>query len=126
MNIKGISVDTITSLLALGKGSHPREFLALLKVNSETIIEDLYILPGTIGGRESAILQFDMIPLGLGHVGSAHSHPNGVISPSDADIRFFPHAGTYNIIVGYPYEKEDWACFRPDGTRMDLPVISDE
>ena len=125
MNIRGISAGSIALLLAMGREAHPREFAALLG-SDDGIIRDVNIIPGTVGGSDSASVLFDMIPLSLGHIGSAHSHPNGVIRPSEADIRFFSHAGTYNIIVGYPYEQNNWGCFLPDGTRMDLPVIADD
>ena len=125
MNIKGISADTLSLLLTMGRESHPHEFAALLEPE-EGIIRGVDIIPGTIGGSDSASVLFDMIPINLGHVGSAHSHPNGVIRPSEADIGFFSHAGTYHIIIGYPYEQDSWGCFRSDGVRIDLPVIPDD
>jgi proteasome lid subunit RPN8/RPN11 len=125
MNITGIADDTIALLLAMGRDAHPNEFAALLRPD-EGIIRQVDIIPGTVGGSSSASVLFDMIPLSLGYVGSAHSHPNGVIRPSEADIGFFSRAGSYNIIVGYPYDAGCWGCFRPDGTRVDLPVITHE
>ena len=122
MNIIGIDADALTLLLTMGRESHPREFAALLEPE-DGVIRDISIIPGTIGGSESASVLSDMIPISLGHVGSAHSHPNGVIRPSDADISFFSRMGSHHIIVGYPYQEGCWGCFRPDGTRMDLPVI---
>lgn len=125
MNIKGIAEDTLTLLLTMGRESHPHEFAALLSPD-DGIIRDIDIIPGTIGGSQSASVLFEMIPLNLGHIGSVHSHPNGVIRPSDADIDFFSRAGSYHIIVGYPYEQDCWGCFRSDGTPVELPVIPHE
>jgi proteasome lid subunit RPN8/RPN11 len=125
MTIKGISYDTLALLLNMGHESHPREFAALLG-SEEGIIRNVDIIPGTIGGSSSASVLFDMIPLNLGHIGSAHSHPNGVIRPSEADIKFFPRTGSCHIIVGYPYEEDCWGCFHADGTRRELTVIHDE
>ena len=125
MNIKGIAADTLALLLNMGRESHPNEFAALLEPENG-IIQDVDIIPGTIGGSESASVLFEMIPINLGHIGSAHSHPNGVIRPSEADLGFFSRAGSYHIIVGYPYEQDCWGCFRSDGSRIDLPVIPND
>ncbi|MFH0968816.1 MAG: Mov34/MPN/PAD-1 family protein [Methanobacteriota archaeon] len=122
---RGISSNTLNLLLTMGRESHPREFAALLG-SEEGVIREVDIIPGTIGGSQSASVLFDMIPINLGYVGSAHSHPSGVIRPSEADIGFFSRAGSYHIIVGYPYEHENWGCFHSDGSRIELPVISDD
>lgn len=134
MKIIAISKRTLASLLELGRNSFkdpvtrrvPVEFLALISAKKGVIQGDLYLLPGTIGGSETASFPLDMIPLNLGHVGSAHSHPNGVIRPSDADILFFSRTGPCHIIVGYPYEEGCWGCFNADGTRREIEVINDE
>ena len=123
--IKGIAADTLTLLLTMGRESHPREFAALVGADNG-VIRDVDIIPGTIGGSQSASVLFDMIPINLGHIGSAHSHPNGVLHPSDADIGFFSHSGIYHIIIGYPYEQDCWRCFNADGTACDLAVIADD
>jgi proteasome lid subunit RPN8/RPN11 len=124
MKIKGIAADTLNLLLTMGHESHPREFAALLEAE-DGIIRNIDIIPGTISGSESASVIFEMIPLNLGHIGSAHSHPNGVIRPSEADISFFSRTGSCHIIIGYPYEPDCWGCFRSDGTPIELDVIED-
>lgn len=125
MKIKGIAAGTLSLLHTMGQEAHPREFAALLG-EEDGVIRTIDIIPGTIGGYESASVIFEMIPLNLGHVGSAHSHPNGVIRPSEADIGFFSRTGSCHIIIGYPYEPDCWGCFRSDGTRIELEVIDDE
>jgi proteasome lid subunit RPN8/RPN11 len=127
MKIKGISAGTVAFLLELGRIKHPKEFLILLGADNGVITRnDFILLPGTIEGYHSASFPLDMVPLNLGHIGSAHSHPNGVISPSDADISFFSSTGSCHFIVGYPYEEGCWGCFNVDGTRRELAVIDDE
>jgi proteasome lid subunit RPN8/RPN11 len=64
-----------------------------------------------------------MMPLDLHVAGSVHSHPTGVLSPSDADLSFFPRTGGYHVIVGFPYDDQNWACFRANGTRISLEVV---
>lgn len=125
MKIRGISADTLALLLTMGKESHPREFAALLSAE-DGVIHDVDIIPGTIGGSSSASVLFEMIPLNMGHIGSAHSHPSGAVRPSEADIAFFSRTGSCHIIVGYPYELDNWRCFRSDGTSIDLEVIPDD
>jgi proteasome lid subunit RPN8/RPN11 len=81
------------------------------------------MLPGTIGRENSASLLYDMMPLDTHLAGSAHSHPNGVLQPSDADIRFFPRTGRYHLIIGFPYRNNDWQCFTADGEPCTLDVV---
>ncbi|HNX16789.1 MAG TPA: Mov34/MPN/PAD-1 family protein [Methanoregula sp.] len=122
MTIRGIRHELLKLLLELGKNSHPNEFAALLK-EEDGVISELNLLPGTITGSSSASIFFDMMPLGTHLAGSAHSHPNGVCLPSDADLNFFPRAGRYHLIVGAPYRKNDWQCFTADGKPCELEVI---
>jgi len=122
MNIRGIRQDLLTLLLQMGRESHPKEFVGVIR-ERDGVMEELNLLPGTVGREDSASLFYDMMPLDTHVAGSAHSHPNGVISPSDADISFFPRTGRYHLIIGYPYRKNDWRCFTADGRPCDLEVI---
>ena len=121
MKINTVTRDALDLLLEMGRESHPKEFAALLS-HEKGVITDINLIPGTIGGSASASLPFEMVPINLGIVGSAHSHPNGIISPSDADIRFFAVSGWCHIIVGYPYGSDDWRSFHADGTPCNLVV----
>lgn len=123
MHIRGIRHELLSLLLELGRDSHPNEFVALLR-ERDGVIEELNMLPGTITGGESASLFFDMMPLDTHLAGSAHSHPNGVLRPSNADVNFFPRSGRYHLIIGYPYHESDWKCFTADGAPQLLEVIA--
>ena len=109
-------------LFELGREHHPDEFIAVLR-ERDGVIRDLDLVPGTIVGEESASFFIDMLPLDTHQAGSAHSHPNGVLSPSSADLRFFPSVGRYHVIVGYPYTERDWRCYRADGSPANLEVV---
>jgi len=122
MAIRGISRDLLAMLLELGKEHYPDEFVAVLR-ERDGVIRDLDLVPGTIVGEESASFFVDMLPLDTHQAGSAHSHPNGVLSPSPADLRFFPTVGRYHIIVGYPYTARNWRCYRADGRVTHLEVV---
>ncbi len=109
-------------LLELGREHHPNEFVAVLR-EQDGIIRNLDLVPGTIVGEDSASFFIGMLPLDIHQAGSAHSHPNGVLSPSPADLRFFPTVGRYHIIVGHPYGEQDWRSYRADGRPAHLEVI---
>lgn len=122
MKIRGIRQDLLSLLLQMGQENHPNEFAAVIR-EQDGIMEELNLLPGTIGREDSASLFYDMMPLDTHVAGSVHSHPNGVISPSDADLSFFPRTGRYHLIIGYPYRKNNWQCFTSDGQPCNLEVI---
>ena len=122
MKILGIRQDLLSLLLQMGRENHPNEFAGVIR-ESDGVMEELNLLPGTIGREDSASIFYDMMPLDTHVAGSAHSHPNGVIMPSDADLSFFPRTGRYHLIIGYPYRKNDWRCFTADGQPFNLEVI---
>ena len=123
MNIRGIRQDLLTLLLEMGRENHPNEFVALIR-EREGIMDEVNLLPGTIAGGSSASIFTDMMPLDTHMAGSAHSHPNGVLRPSNADINFFPRTGRYHLIIGYPYREGDWRCFTANGDPCELEVIA--
>ncbi|NYT05741.1 MAG: proteasome protein [Methanomicrobiales archaeon] len=122
MKMPGISRELLNLLLSIGKSQHPLEFLAILE-ERDNVLAELDLVPGTVSGAESASFSLDMLPLGTRIAGSAHSHPNGVLEPSTADLRFFPSVGRYHIIVGPPYGPRDWRCFTAGGSPCTLEVI---
>lgn len=122
MTIRAIDSSLLELLLFMGQEAHPKEFAAFL-IEQDGVLAELTLIPGTIGGTGSATVPLDMIPTGLSVAGSAHSHPNGIIRPSDADISFFSQSGaSCHIIVGFPYEPGSYSAFRPDGSVFDLEV----
>lgn len=123
MKILGIKQDLLTLLLRMAQDSHPNEFVALLK-ERDGLIDEVNMLPGTVVREDSASLFYDMMPLDTHVAGSAHSHPSGPIRPSDADLTFFPRTGRYHLIIGYPYQKNNWRCFTADGKPHELEVIA--
>lgn len=122
MTIRGIRKDTLRLLLQMGRDAHPNEFIAVL-TERECVIDEVNLLPGTVLREDSASLFYDMMPLSTHVAGSCHSHPNGVLLPSDADIRFFPRTGRYHFIIGYPYRERDWRCFSADGEPCPMEVV---
>jgi proteasome lid subunit RPN8/RPN11 len=123
MAIRGIRKETINLLLQMGRDAHPNEFIALL-TERDGVIDEVNLLPGTVTGEDSASLLYDMMPLSTHVAGSCHSHPNGVLRPSDADIHFFPRTGRYHVIIGHPYTEQDWRCFSSDGRQYRMEVVA--
>jgi len=119
--VRGIARDTLHFRLEASRSSEPNEFAGLLSVEGD-IIRDVIILPGTESSRMSALVRLYMLP-NMSVAGSAHSHPSGLLRPSEPDILFFSRTGDYNIIVGPPYDESAWICYDGAGKRRDLPVL---
>lgn len=122
MQIRGIRMELLDLLLEMGKDRHPYEFVGVI-MEDDGLLHEIFLLPGTVSNEQSASLVYDMMPLDTHVAGSAHSHPNGNLSPSDADLSFFPRIGRYHLIVGYPYSRDDWRCYRADGQPCALEVV---
>jgi proteasome lid subunit RPN8/RPN11 len=123
MTIRGIRRDTLDLLFQMGRDAHPNEFIALL-TERDGLIDEVNLLPGTVSGEDSASLLFDMMPLSTHIAGSCHSHPNGVLRPSGADMHLFPRTGRFHIIIGYPYSQSNWRCFTADGQPFRMEVVA--
>ena len=122
MSIHGIRQELLNLLFQMGRDAHPNEFVAVLTERGG-VIDEVNLLPGTLTGEDSASLLFDMMPLSTHIAGSCHSHPNGVLHPSNADVHFFPRAGRFHIIVGYPYSEGNWRCFTASGQPCKMEVV---
>ncbi len=114
--------ELLEMLFALGKAEHPNEFLAILKAK-DGIIEELELAPGTYSNENSASFSIDMMPLSTDTAGSAHSHPCGLVRPSDADLKMFPKIGRFHIIIGTPYNENTWRAFRANGEPYEMEVV---
>ncbi|MGV8176125.1 MAG: Mov34/MPN/PAD-1 family protein [Methanothrix sp.] len=119
--VLGIARDTLHFILEASRSSLPNEFAGLLSVEDE-IITDVLILPGTENSRMSALVQLYMLP-NMSVAGSAHSHPNGDLRPSEPDIIFFSRTGDYHIIVGPPFDEHSFVCYDGAGKQRDLAVL---
>ncbi len=119
--VKGIARETLRFILEVSKSSYPNEFAGLLQVENG-IITEVLVLPGTESSESSALLKLFMMP-NMSSVGSVHSHPSGIIKPSNADLQMFGKTGNYHIIVGSPYDFQSWKCFNAEGEERELQII---
>ncbi|ESP88842.1 Mov34/MPN/PAD-1 family protein [Candidatus Halobonum tyrrellensis] len=129
--VLGIADDTLEFALEASDETHPNEYMGFLRGTDArdlgldrdgTVITDVLVIPGTTSSPESATVRENLIPNGSRAVGSIHSHPNGVLRPSNQDLTTF-HAGSVHVIVGAPYERDCWRAFDPDGEPTELDVL---
>jgi len=132
--ILGIADSALEFALAASEESHPNEYMGILRGEDArklgldadgTVLSDVLVIPGTESNPVSATLKTSMVPNDLRAAGSIHSHPNGVLRPSDADLQTFGR-GDVHIIVGAPYGKEDWQAFDNEGEPIELDVLDVE
>lgn len=129
--ILGIAAETLEFAIEASEASHPDEYMGFLRgENARTlgldrdglVITDILVVPGTESNSVSATVRTSQIPNDVRALGSVHSHPNGVIKPSSADLSTFGR-GTVHIIIGAPYRQSDWQAFDSEGHPTQLPVI---
>ncbi|MCZ0861156.1 MAG: Mov34/MPN/PAD-1 family protein [Methanocorpusculum sp.] len=123
MFVRAIDREVLDLLLEMGKSSFPDEFIVMLG-SEKGVITTVYPIAGTTVTSDSATIFMDMVPLGMQIAGTAHSHPNGALWPSDADLQTFAETGQCHIIVGDPFAEDSWRCFDREGHTMSLEVVS--
>ncbi len=132
--ILGIARDTLQFALEASEETHPNEYMGFLRgedarkfgfEKTGQIITDVLVIPGTESDPSSATVQSNMVPNDLRAVGSVHSHPNGVLRPSNADLGTFTK-GDVHIIIGAPYRWGDWKAFDSGGKPRSLDVLDVE
>jgi len=122
MPVRKIEKDTLVLLLEMGKSSYPNEYMVLLGAN-DGVIDELYPIAGSRGGKDASYILMDMIPLGMSFIGTAHSHPSGIIAPSNADYSSFAEMGDVHIIVGQPFDENGWRAFNREGHPIQLEIV---
>ncbi len=123
MKVHAIDDVTLSLLLEMGKSSWPNEYMVLLGAENG-VINEVYPLPGSDGGEDASYIRMDMLPLGMSFVGTAHSHPSGLIMPSDTDYSTFVEMGSVHIIVGEPFDEQAWRAFGRDGDPVSLEIVA--
>jgi proteasome lid subunit RPN8/RPN11 len=135
----GIADDALSFVLEASAETHPNEYMGFLRAErvdrldpdverfpdargSDLVVVDVLVIPGTTSNPVSATVRENLVPNDGSVVGSVHSHPNGVLRPSDADLATFG-SGSVHLIVGAPYGRDDWRAFDREGDPRDLPVV---
>jgi len=130
----GIADEALSFALQASEDTHPNEYMGQLRGEDArslgldrdgTVVTDVLIAPGTKSNPVSAEFNPSYMPNDLKSVGSIHSHPNGVLRPSDADLATFQR-GDVHVIAGAPYGPDDWQAFDREGEPVELPVLDVE
>ena len=123
--IKGIARDALKFVLEVSASSHPKVFTGMLYETDQIITE--VDVPITQSSNVNEVMDLFTLPVDIHIVGSVRSHPSGGLEPSEEDIRMFMQSGgDYHIIVCYPYEITNWACYDRIGNRKELDVLDVE
>lgn len=119
-----IAKDTLSFILEVSRSSSPREFGGMLQADGD-VITNVMMVPGTESSNESVVMELFTLPT-ISTIGTVHSHPNGNLRPSKADLELFEHKGKYHIIVGDPYTMSSWKCYDKKGESIRLDVVDYE
>lgn len=128
--VVGIAGETLAFILEACEDTHPNEYMGMLRGEPADsfdldedgmLITDILVIPGTESGPTSATVKSWMVPNDTRALGSVHSHPNGVLRPSDEDLATFGR-GEVHMIVGAPYGWQDWRAYDSDGKPCELSV----
>jgi len=128
----GIAEETLEFVLDASADTHPDEYMGFLRAEDADrlgldrdgqVITDVVVIPGTETNPVSATVNPMHQHNDAQSVGSVHSHPNGVLRPSDADLATFTR-GEVHLIVGAPYDRADWRAFDSDGNPTTLDVLA--
>jgi proteasome lid subunit RPN8/RPN11 len=117
-----ISRATLDTIIESAKETMPHEFAATMRAR-DGIIYELVLVPGTISGHTSALMQFYNLPPDPDIVGSVHSHPSGNYNPSEADRALFSKQGTTHLIIGFPFTPGSWRAYDKAGNRRRLEIV---
>ncbi len=120
-NIRGIAREALEFMLEVSASSHPKEFAGML-YETENIITHIDV-PITQSSNVSAVMDLFTLPVNPHLIGTVHSHPSGVLTPSPADLKLFMQSGSYHIIVGYPYDMQSWVCYDRAGSIRKLDIL---
>lgn len=118
-----IKHDVFKAMQDFAEYNHPNEIILLLRGKREKddiIITDFLLPPFGFGGRAFASFPSHMLPIDLTIMGTVHSHPSGVLSPSVGDMHNF--YGRVMIIIGPPYNSPHIAAYNKNGDRFKVTI----
>lgn len=116
-----IKKSVIEDALLASQNCSPKEFMCFLGGNKKTqeIIE-IVLLP-TYNTENSASINFNVMPFDDEICGSLHSHPNGIASPSKADLAFFKRYHL-NAIIGITNHSNCINFYNEKGVQINVKI----
>ena len=119
--------SVVDSLLTYAQMAYPREGILLLRghVESQQIaIREVVIPPRAVHGLGFANFSPLHLPLDRTILGTAHSHPSGILRPSLSDLNHY--YGRIMVITAYPYHSQHHvAAFNRTGDLVPYTVKED-
>ena len=101
---------------------YPREIVLLLrgeKKKNLVKISEVVVPPLATYGSDFANISLHMLPMDFSIVGTAHSHPSGNLTPSNADLNHV--FGVVLMIVGFPFvDERNVAVYNRNGEKLTL------
>jgi proteasome lid subunit RPN8/RPN11 len=119
--VYAIDGELIDSFNESARSCYPDEFICMMR-ESEGVLTEMILLPGTVYGDSHSFLNEWMSPIDYNLAGSAHSHPGYSNEPSDADLQYFGSMGGVHIISCQPYDRTSWKAYNSKGEALDLEV----
>lgn len=120
-----LKMAVLKSILVYAKACHPREGALLLRgknYKNKIIVDEILLPPVSVKSWRFSSFLLSMLPIDLSIVGTAHSHPSGILTPSPTDLNNF--YGKIMIIVAYPYSSsKNLAVFDGNGNPIEYYVI---
>lgn len=120
-----IDTRVFEAIQEFAKNSHPHEIIVLLrgeKDGDNILITDFLLPPFGSGGQGFASFPSHMLPIDFTIMGTAHSHPSGVLKPSTGDLHNF--YGRIMMILGPPYDEPSVAAYRKNGKRVPVKLVN--
>lgn len=115
----------VNSILTYAKVFHPKEGILLLRGRNEKntiLIDEVVIPPFAVHGTGFSTFPVHRLPADFSIVGTAHSHPSGILYPSIGDLNNF--YGKLMIITAYPYRSEQQiAIFNKNGKTVAFKIL---
>ena len=118
-----IDSQVFKAMQEFAKNNHPYEIIVILRGNGEgnnIHVTDFLLPPLSTGGKGFASFPTHMLPIDFSIVGTAHSHPNGVLKPSTGDFHNF--YGRIMMIIGPPYDKPRAAVYSQNGEQIPVKL----
>ncbi len=88
----------------------------------EIRVNEVVIPPSATHGHGFSSFPLHMLPMDLSIMGTAHSHPSGVLQPSVGDLNNF--YSRILVITAYPYDSEEQiAVYDKEGNAVGYEII---
>jgi proteasome lid subunit RPN8/RPN11 len=125
-NQVNIDRGVILSIIDFARGSHPREFTALLegKVRKGTLWITGLIYQQYESSEFATVTHLDL-PLLHNTVGSVHSHPGPSNRPSRTDLLGFNKHGIIHLIISAPYTEETIVGYDKQGKVLNFSISAE-